>query len=464
MKSLVAGLVLCVVLVPGNGRAHAAEVEHVGRWLTDRKGRVLLLHGVNLTAKRPPYLPSKIGFDRDDARWLAAQGFTVVRLGFIPAGVAPTGPGAYDEAYLDDYAATVRTLASAGLLVIVDAHQDYYTESTGGEGFPGWMVTQRPLLPLGATEAAAFDGFWANKQGVQDQFAALWAHVAARLRRAHGVLGYDLLNEPHPGSREQECASLSGCPAFDRDVLTPFYRRVIAAIRAVDPERLVLYEPQVIANQGAASAIGPLGDPRAVFAPHLYCSPVSGSPSCAEREPHALDNATRQAQRGGDGLFLGEFGATDDIATIARVVGMADVRMLSWTHWAYWNQDPCCARSHEGLVRTLTQPPGGDNVKADKLAELARPYPRATAGTPLSFEWDREHRTFEARWSTSRVDGAGRFGTKGITELVLPPSAFPGGFRAVVDGGRIMGSKRSRRLKIVARRGAETVSVAVRAA
>jgi endoglycosylceramidase len=461
---LIAGLVVCLVGVPGIGAAQAAEVDHVGRWLTDRKGRVLLLHGVNLTAKRPPYLPSRIGFDRDDARWLAAQGFTVVRLGFIPAGVAPTGPGAYDDAYLDDYAATVRTLASAGLLVIVDAHQDYYTESTGGEGFPGWMVMRRPLLPLGTAEAAAFDGFWANDGGVQDHFAAIWAHVAARLRGAPGVLGYDLLNEPHPGSREQECASLSGCPAFDRDVLTPFYRRVIAAIRAVEPERLVLYEPQVIANQGAASAIGPLGDAHAAFAPHLYCSHVSGSRDCGEREPHALDNAKRQGERGGDALFLGEFGATDDTATIARVVGLADARMLSWAHWAYWNQDPFAARPHEGIVRTLSAPPGGDNVKAEKLAELARPYPRATAGTPLRFEWDRERRAFDARWSTERIDGRGRFESKGITELVLPPAAFPGRFRVAVSGGKVTGSKRSRRLKVVARRGAQTVTVAVRAA
>jgi endoglycosylceramidase len=460
---MVIAVVVCLLGVPRIAAAQAGEIGHTGRWLTDASGRALVLHGVNLTAKRPPYLPSRIGFDTDDARWLAAQGFSVVRLGFIPAGVAPTGPGAFDEAYLDDYVGTVRTLASAGLLVIVDAHQDYYTESAGGEGFPGWMVTRQPLLPVGPSQAAAFDGFWANDRGVQTQFAALWAHVAARLRGVPGVLGYDLLNEPFPGTREQECARSGGCPRFDRDVLTPFYRRVIAAIRTVEPDRLVLYEPQIIANQGAATAIGPLGDTRAVFAPHLYCSPVVGRPSCTTREQQALDAAERQAARGGDAMFLGEFGATDDTRLIARVVGRADNRMLSWTHWAYFNQDPFAERPHEGLVRTLSQPPGGDNVKAEKLAELARPYPRATAGTPLGWTWDPARRAFEVRWSTARVAGGGRFSSKGQTELVLPPAAFPGRFRVVVNGGKVTGSKRSRRLRVVAKRGVATVTVAVTA-
>jgi endoglycosylceramidase len=449
--------------VPISGPAHAAEVGHSGRWLTDRDGRVLVLHGVNLVAKRAPYLPSRIGFDRDDARWLAAQGFTVVRLGLIPAGVAPTGPGAYDDAYLDDYAATVRTLASAGLLVIVDAHQDYYTESTGGEGFPGWMIARGPLLPLGPRQAAAFDGLWANDLGVQDGLAAIWTHVAQRLRDMPGVLGYDLLNEPFPGAREQECARTQGCPAFDRSILTPFYRRMIAAIRAADPDRLVLYEPQVIANQGAATAIGPLGDSHAVFAPHIYCSPVRGAAGCADREARAFEYAEAQAARTGDALLLGEFGATDDSATIGRVVAAADTRMISWTHWAYWNEDPFAARPHEGLVRTLSEPPGATNVKQDKLAELARHYLRATAGTPLGWSWDRGARRFEARWSTLRADGTARFGAKTPTELVLPPAAFPGRFRVVVNGGKVVGSKRSRRLRVVARRGAATVTVAVRA-
>jgi endoglycosylceramidase len=459
-------LTAALISVPAAGVCQAAAFDHAGRWLTDASGRVLILHGLDFAAKRPPYLPSRIGFDADDARWIAAQGFSVVRLGFIPTGVVPTGPGAWDEAYLDDYAATVRTLAAAGVLVIVDAHQDYYTESTGGEGFPGWMVTRQPVLPasLARSDAPAFDGFWADDRGIQGQFAAMWAHVAARLRDTPGVLGFDLLNEPFPGSREQECAQINGCPAFDQQVLTPFYRRVIAAIRGVDPTRLVFYEPQVIANQGVASDIGPLGDAHAVFAPHIYCSASRvGAPPCLVREPSAFTNAENQAAAAHDGVFLGEFGATDDADAIGRIVSLADSRMVSWSEWAYWNQDPCCERPHEGLVRTLAAPPGGDNVKPDKLAALARPYPRVTAGTPAGWTWDAAAHVFSVSWSTARAGGGARFGSKGISELVLPPAAFPGRFRVSVRGGRIYGPRGARRLRIRGAKGATSVSVTVRA-
>ncbi|NHB85500.1 hypothetical protein G7085_15165 [Tessaracoccus sp. HDW20] len=50
----------------------------------------------------------------------------------------------------------------------------------------------------------ALDAFWANAPGpggigLQDRFAAMWAHVAARVAGHPALLGYDLLNEPAPG-------------------------------------------------------------------------------------------------------------------------------------------------------------------------------------------------------------------------------------------------------------------------
>ncbi len=449
-----------LALLPVSAYAGTAELGTTGRWFTDRSGRVVILHGLNLTAKRPPYLPSRLGVGADDALWMRAQGFTVVRLGFIPAGVFPTGPGVYDDAYLDDFVGTVRAFAAAGLRVVVDAHQDYYTESTGGEGFPGWMVTRRSPLPgLGRDDAYPFDGFWANERGIQDAFAQMWKHVAERLRDVPGVIAYDLFNEPFPGMREQECAQLSGCPAFDRDVLTPFYRRVIRAVREVDAERLVMYEPHVIFNQGAASWIGDLGDPRAVFAPHLYCTERASTPACSERRPGALDNADRQAR--GGAVFLGEFGARDDPAVIGADVDLADARMLSWTEWAYWNQDPCCARDHEGVIRSLDAPLSGDNVKADKLERLAKPYLSLVAGTPKTSDWDASAKVFTASWTTEKV-GGGRFTTRGVTQVEVPISAFPGRFRVTVNGGRVKGSAKARPLRIIARKGATTVAVRIR--
>src|SRR5690606_26464663 len=51
----------------------------------------------------------------------------------------------------------------------------------------------------------ALDAFWANAPGptgvgLQDSFAAMWAQVATRVGAHPAVVGYDLLNEPTPGT------------------------------------------------------------------------------------------------------------------------------------------------------------------------------------------------------------------------------------------------------------------------
>jgi endoglycosylceramidase len=108
-------------------------------WIVDRSGRVVILHGINMVAKRPPYEPSALGFGRDDARFLARNGFNTVRLGLIDAAVEPQ-PGNYDDAYLRDSAHTERILARRGIFSLVDFHQDLYNERFGGEGWPGWAT------------------------------------------------------------------------------------------------------------------------------------------------------------------------------------------------------------------------------------------------------------------------------------------------------------------------------------
>ena len=57
-----------------------APLSHSGRWITDAKGRVVILHGVNMVYKRPPYYPAAAGFGADDAAFLQRNGFNAVRL------------------------------------------------------------------------------------------------------------------------------------------------------------------------------------------------------------------------------------------------------------------------------------------------------------------------------------------------------------------------------------------------
>ena len=143
----------------------------------DAYGRAVVLHGVNMVYKRPPYTPSAAGFDAPDARFLRREGFDTVRLGVIYKAVEPS-PGHYDDAYLASIAKTMKLLSSQGIFTLLDFHQDLYNERFQGEGFPDWAVMDDGLpaqpqagfpgnyLAQPATNRA-FDHFWNNDGGLR---------------------------------------------------------------------------------------------------------------------------------------------------------------------------------------------------------------------------------------------------------------------------------------------------------
>src|SRR5881398_12291 len=92
---------------------------HAGRWITDSKGRVVVLHGLNMVYKLPPYYPSAIGFGEDDAAFLASEGYNTVRVGVIWKALEPT-PGTYDPEYLNKIAETVDLLGKYGIVSMLD--------------------------------------------------------------------------------------------------------------------------------------------------------------------------------------------------------------------------------------------------------------------------------------------------------------------------------------------------------
>ncbi len=342
---------LTLLGVPGQaGAAPAPPLDHEGRWITDARGRVTILHGWNMVYKVGSYRPAEAGFGRDDARFLARNGFNTVRLGIIHRGLEPRPPGPggeprYRRGYLRSIARTERVLADRGIHTLLDFHQDLYSERFEGEGFPAWAVVgdarTLPAEPKQGFPAnylgmralnRAFDHFWANDRTadgrpLQQAYAAAWRHVAKRFRGADHVLGYNLLNEPWPGSQYPSCVSPTGCPAFDRGVLEPFSERVIDAIRTVDRRTLVWYAPLLTFDFGADTSHGDTGDSNAGFAFNMYClSDIGGglpappgppgADSCDTGYDLALDNAEAQSRETGDALLLTEFAATDELATV----------------------------------------------------------------------------------------------------------------------------------------------------
>jgi endoglycosylceramidase len=485
-------LLSCALLAGTAQAAPTTPLGHSGRWITDAKGRVVILHGVNMVYKRPPYYPAASGFGADDAAFLHRNGFNVVRLGLIYAGVEPS-PGAYDDGYLNRIAATESTLAKHGVFSQLDFHQDMYNERFQGEGWPDWAVQDdglpnQPQLGFPGNYfgmpavIAAFDHFWADSPGpggvgLQDRYAAAWAHVASLFASNSETVGFDLLNEPWPGTPWANCLTLSGCPAFDQGAMGPFYARVFRQIRAVDRQKLIWYEPNVLFNFGADTNLPSQGDRSAGFSFHFYCStaavPPYGTAPCDQQADHVLSNADKRASATGDALMLSEFGATDDLGTISMNVALADRHMVSWEYWHYCEcQDPTTSGSGvQAVVVDPGQPPTGSNVKQAKLDVLSQPYPQLVAGTPKGWRFDPATRILRLTYSTRGPAGKSfarraRKSSKAAlksrqSEIFLGAARYPKGYRASVRGGAIASKAKAGVLKVIACPGRRNIRVTV---
>lgn len=314
------------------------------------QGQPVQLRGINLvdkghkTADGWQFIP----------RWpqqlwqrFAQGGMNVVRLGVIWAAIEPV-PGAYNKKYLDFIEQQLDLAAQAGIAVILDMHQDLYAQRYA-DGAPDWAVLTDTLFTPTTLWSDAYltsqavqqcwDAFWSDQAapqtgiGLQQHFAATWRMLAQRFGGHPALLGYDILNEPAPGSEIQEMfallmhhalADLSGkekdalgivsddvadmaavfadpvrklrwldilndsaryekigrssqepVMRFERDTLGPFYSRVAAAIRQEDSTTFLLRGHNYISNIGvppglAAITIDGQQDARQIFAPHGY--------------------------------------------------------------------------------------------------------------------------------------------------------------------------------------------------
>jgi endoglycosylceramidase len=461
MRAAVVTLAACLApAAPAAAAGPAPPLGHEGRWITDAHGRVVFIHGVNMVYKRPPYYPRAIGFGADDARFLRRHGFNGVRLGVIYKGVEPK-PGRYDDAYLDHIAATERVLDRNRIFSQIDFHQDLYNEKFQGEGWPDWAVQDDGLpnpqngfpnnyLSNPALQRA-FDHFWANDPGpggvgLVRRYADAWRHVARSFRSAPRVLGYDLLNEPWPGTVWQPCASPAGCSAFDTGPLAAMTRMTTKAIRKVDRRHIVWQEPNVLFNFGPESHLPKIGS-NSGFSFHVYCLDNS-APTCPTMESLPFDNADDMALDTDRALMLTEFGATNEHPRIEHIVDLADEHMVSWMWWAYCGcNDPTTTGpgNLQAIVKDPRKPPRGSNVLRRKLAVLERPYPQAVAGTPTSFGYDPETNKFRLAYRTTAPNGK-RLGRHRRTRVYVPRSRYPDGYRARVTGAKVISNPDARYL------------------
>ena len=185
----------------------------------DESGRERIFNGVNLVHKgdwsddgKRNYIPKN--WTEDMFKRLSELGINLVRLGLIWAAVEPE-PDVYDENYLDYMENVVDLCAKYGIYVYLDMHQDLYCTNYGS-GAPEWATVtdsynfKKPKVIwaegyfFSKAVHRSFDNFWENVpvcgKGLQEHFADMWKHVILRFKDKENLFGFDVFNEPFPGS------------------------------------------------------------------------------------------------------------------------------------------------------------------------------------------------------------------------------------------------------------------------
>lgn len=471
----VAAMAVIWGLVGGGSPSLAAEraghnlapkrLAHVGRWLVDPQGRVVMIRGGNVIELVGDGPQAEHGvWNPDTPRRLAQAGFNGVRLAVFMSRLAPE-PGRIDKAYLDAVAATIAAYRANGIITLLDFHQDEYGPDVGVRGMPGWMTLAGGLQPDRTLKfpngyfrdravQAAFDNFWADRpvstgEGVQEAYIEIVAEAATRFADDPAVFGIDLMNEPATGT---PCSlpdpRWTGCAELETKDLAPFYTKAGRAVSAVAPNTILFVEPFMLQGAMGVPIDTPMpGIDQRGLSYHDYgpFRPVRERVSAA-----ALAVASTKSAA----ILNTEWSNSNDPDEITGQAGDFDAHLVPWLAWARGR--------FEALVDAGASGPSRPDEPKDRelvLRAYARPYPAATAGTPLAFSFDADAGVLRYRWSPRGPDGLDR--SRLPTEIRMPAPSFPSGYRVVARGGRVVSRPNAPMLVVRAARPDHDVEVNV---
>ena len=456
-----------------------------GRWMTDQQGRVIIFRGVNLVNKNSPYTYLNSGITVEDARIIRSAGMNVVRLGIIWDAIEPT-PGQYNDAYLKDISSTITMLKSYGINTLLDMHQDQYSSSCNGVGAPDWAtIINFVKFPKGCNPnklpfpkgeltdpsvSDAWDGFWQNKSsastglvGLQDRYAATWAYVAKSIGNTPGIVGYEIMNEPYPGTVCKAKKLGDECILFDQRVYAKFIEMVSSKIRNVDSKTLIFFEPSVFFDFGTATHVIPPSVPNVGFSFHPY---LTMSHVLANAFVYHNKYSTSPLLASEWGAFTGDKPLTEAMVPAEITAGSMrlDKSMMPAIYWTYVNPAPVSflpGAYKQGLVWDLNKPRTAPNLMVDRLNALTWPYPQALAGTPLEWSFNPERRLFQMSYDSNSPSGR-RLDVNALTEIILPPERFKNGYEVFVEGAKVVSPRNADTLVLLNQSDAKIIKIVVK--
>jgi len=232
--------------------------------------------------------------DADLAR-IAAEGLNHVRLP-INARVVQADDGSLrpDGIALVDW--LIERCRAHGLWVVLDLH-----------GAPGGQTgTNIDDSPRGRPELF-------EDRRYQELTVALWRELARRYRDEPVVAGYDLLNEPLPNEYQHTY----------REQLVALYQELTTAIRAEDPQHLIIYEGTHWASNW--EIFTEVWDARSVLQFHRYWSPP---------DRPGIARYLEVRDRLGLPIYMGE-GGENNLDWLQTAFQLYEDEQISWNFWPW---------------------------------------------------------------------------------------------------------------------------------
>jgi endoglucanase len=228
--------------------------------------------------------------------------------------------------------------ARSGLYVILDLH------AVQGWQNPDWHCDNASRHVL----------FWLHRQ-FQDRFVALWEEFARRYQGNPTVAGYNVMNEPVTNAPRGRF----GAPyAPDWPAINGVYRRVVSAIRCVDPQHIIFLEGDLFSSrfEGLEAPFAPNlvysshNYNQAGFGPGTYPGQIGGVQWDPEGQNRLFQqhSGTAFARQHNVPLWVGEFGAAyngpsqetpDRLRALDDQIAVFEEGGASWTTWTYKDID-----------------------------------------------------------------------------------------------------------------------------
>jgi endoglucanase len=280
-------------------------------------------------------------FAEEDVVFLKSVGANVVRLPLNYRHFeSDMAPFQYHEAGFRRLDQALEWCAKHGLYVIFDLH-----------AVQGWQNSD-----WHSDNANRVSLFW-DQQHFQDRFVALWEEFARRYRGNSTVAGYNVMNEPasnNPSGRFSDTYR----PAWNK--INAVYRRVVEAIRAIDPKHIVFLEGDYYSR--LFREFEPPFAPSLVYSSHNYNTAGFGPGAYPEVGVGVGENGqngwgrayqertfdahegTQYARSHGVPLWVGEFGAVyngpsrerpDRLRAMADQLDVFEDFGAHWTTWTY---------------------------------------------------------------------------------------------------------------------------------